>query len=149
MSGSEYCDFIVWTKSDIFIERIEPNTAFWNNVLSKANTFWQSALLPKLVAKYFTRRVNNDFKSHVSTTLPSQAESGTISQSSEEELWCSCRKPEYGRMIACDDRSCQYQWFYFECIGLKRPPQRLWYCLECRLNNYKPKGRPRRRIRHE
>ncbi|KAL3874727.1 hypothetical protein ACJMK2_037699 [Sinanodonta woodiana] len=112
MSGSEYCDFIVWTKSDIFIEIIEPNTAFWNNVLSKANIFWQSALLPELVGKYFTRRVNNVLKPHISTTLPSQAESGTNSQSSEEELWCSCRKPEYGRMIACDER-------------------RLWYCLEC------------------
>ncbi|KAL3887486.1 hypothetical protein ACJMK2_027506 [Sinanodonta woodiana] len=116
MNGSEYCDFIVWTKSDIFIERIEPNTALWNNVLS--------ALLPELVAKYFTRRVNNDLKPHFST-LPSQAEFGTYSQSSEEEQWCSCRKPEYGRLIACDDRSCLYQWFQFECIGLRRPPQGL------------------------
>ncbi|KAL3855201.1 hypothetical protein ACJMK2_014421 [Sinanodonta woodiana] len=71
--------------------------------------FWQSALLPELVAKYFTRRVNNDLKPHTSIKLPSQAEYGTISQSSEDELWCSCRKPEYGRNIACDDRSCQYQ----------------------------------------
>ncbi|KAL3888780.1 hypothetical protein ACJMK2_001140 [Sinanodonta woodiana] len=98
----------------------------------RKNFSWQSALLPELVAKYFTRRVNNDLKPHISTTLPSQAESGTNSQSSVQELWCSYIKPEYGRMIApCDGRSCLYQWCHFECIGLKRPPQGLWYSLEC------------------
>ena len=27
----EYCDFIVWIKNDIFIERIEPDPFFWEN----------------------------------------------------------------------------------------------------------------------
>ncbi|KAL3868068.1 hypothetical protein ACJMK2_040905, partial [Sinanodonta woodiana] len=105
MPGSEYCEFIVWTKSDMFIESIEPNTAFWNSVLSKANMCLAVCSTVRTGCKIFHKcKKKDDLKPHISITRSYQVESVTNYQSSEEELWCSCRKPGYGRMIACDDK---------------------------------------------
>ena len=35
----DYCDFIVWNKNDIFIERILPDVEFWDSVIPKAESF--------------------------------------------------------------------------------------------------------------
>ena len=29
VTGVEYCDFVVWTEKDIFIQRVLPDTEFW------------------------------------------------------------------------------------------------------------------------
>ena len=52
--------------------------------------------------------------------------------SDSEELWCICREPEYGQMIACDNDQCPIVWFHTACLKLKRVPQGNWYCPECK-----------------
>jgi len=51
----EYCDFIVYTETDIHIERIFADTAFWENKVSKATAFFKKGILPELLGKWFTK----------------------------------------------------------------------------------------------
>jgi hypothetical protein len=36
-------------------------------------------------------------------------------------------------MVACDNDECQYEWFHYECVGLKEAPPagEPWYCPYC------------------
>lgn len=47
-----------------------------------------------------------------------------------EPVYCFCRQVSFGRMIGCESDSCKYEWFHFECVGLKEEPD-VWYCSEC------------------
>eukprot|EP00457_Paulinella_chromatophora_P009858 gb/GEZN01009936.1/.p1 GENE.gb/GEZN01009936.1/~~gb/GEZN01009936.1/.p1 ORF type:complete len:263 (+),score=27.12 gb/GEZN01009936.1/:319-1107(+) len=48
-----------------------------------------------------------------------------------EDLFCTCQKPSYGDMVGCDGEKCPYEWFHFDCVGLKRKPKGKWYCSDC------------------
>lgn len=45
--------------------------------------------------------------------------------------YCFCEQVSYGEMVACDNDSCQKEWFHYGCVGLKEPPIGKWYCSEC------------------
>ena len=47
-----------------------------------------------------------------------------------EPVYCFCRQVSFGRMIGCESDTCKYEWFHFECVGLKEEPD-VWYCSEC------------------
>ena len=47
-----------------------------------------------------------------------------------EPLYCFCRQVSFGRMIGCESDACKYEWFHFECVGLKEEPD-VWYCSDC------------------
>ena len=49
-----------------------------------------------------------------------------------EDKWCLCRDGEYGKMIACDDENCEFQWFHLDCVGLTKAPRGRWFCNDCR-----------------
>ncbi|EMC91813.1 hypothetical protein BAUCODRAFT_305789 [Baudoinia panamericana UAMH 10762] len=53
----------------------------------------------------------------------------------EEDVYCVCETVGSGRMIACDEETCEGAWFHFECVGLTAPPpeDQPWYCPECRI----------------
>jgi len=44
----EWCDFIVNTEKDLYIERIHFNKVFWDGLISKLETFYFQAMLPEL-----------------------------------------------------------------------------------------------------
>ena len=53
-----------------------------------------------------------------------------------EEKYCFCNQPSFGSMVACDNPGCPYQWFHYECVGLKEKPKdtEKWYCSNaCRI----------------
>lgn len=50
----------------------------------------------------------------------------------DDELYCFCQQVSYGAMVACDNPNCNYEWFHYNCVGLKEPPVGVWYCPECR-----------------
>ena len=50
----QYCDFVLWTKNGMHVERILPNSDFWSEVSEKADTFFKMVLLPELFGKAFT-----------------------------------------------------------------------------------------------
>jgi len=58
----EYCDFIVWNKSDIIIERITPDYSFWNEAVIKAEKFFRKCILPEVLGKHFTKSISSTFQ---------------------------------------------------------------------------------------
>ena len=44
------------------------------------------------------------------------------------KLYCLCRKPESGDMIACDNLQCPKEWSHFECVRISEAPIDDWFC---------------------
>jgi hypothetical protein len=53
-TGRSYCDFIVWTNKEMYMERVSPDQDFWEKIVGKASNFFRKCLLPELVAGYFS-----------------------------------------------------------------------------------------------
>ena len=49
----------------------------------------------------------------------------------DDGVYCLCREPAYGPMIACDSPECPNEWFHFQCVGLDVEPTGEWFCNEC------------------
>ncbi|XP_065891048.1 uncharacterized protein [Dysidea avara] len=56
----------------------------------------------------------------------------SVIEEEDDQLWCICREEEYGRMILCENKSCKFGWFHFNCVGLSRKPSGSWYCSDCK-----------------
>ena len=50
-----YCDFILWTKEDMYIERVYPDESLWVECVKKAHIFFRTAILPEVIGKWFSR----------------------------------------------------------------------------------------------
>ncbi|XP_049267370.1 uncharacterized protein LOC125756543 [Rhipicephalus sanguineus] len=113
--NATYCDFVVWTPSSVFIERVTKDNSFLDSVLASTKKFFTHVIMPELLASYFTRKTT------------------TSSQNSENEtVYCFCRGPESGKMLACEGQNCKYRWFHYICLGIRRAPkQKEWFCEEC------------------
>jgi len=48
-----------------------------------------------------------------------------------DKVYCVCRQPESGRMIACDNQNCRTEWFHFKCVGIEESPSGDWFCHDC------------------
>lgn len=59
----------------------------------------------------------------------------------ENELYCFCQRVSFGEMVGCDSDECKFEWFHYECVGLKEPPKGKWYCPDCteRMKNQRKK----------
>lgn len=58
----------------------------------------------------------------------------TESEDEEEQvLYCVCKRPSYGEMIACDNKKCAIEWFHVSCVNMD--PSKLnrgkWFCPDC------------------
>ena len=53
------------------------------------------------------------------------------SLSPEEDVYCNCRGRDEGDMVECYGRSCTFQWFHFEYVGITEAPEGKWYCDDC------------------
>ena len=51
-----YCDFVVWTKKDIHVERVYPDEEFWAANVIKAELLFQRSIIPELVGKFYSRQ---------------------------------------------------------------------------------------------
>ena len=61
-----------------------------------------------------------------------------------DEIYCTCQSPSYGNMIACDDETCSYKWFHWECAGIMVQPDGQWICHVCAAS---PERQQKRRTR--
>lgn len=50
------------------------------------------------------------------------------------KVYCICQKVSFGDMVACDNDKCPYEWFHWECVGLKKEPTGTWICPVCTQN---------------
>ena len=115
-----YCDFVVWTNKDLFVERILPDSEFIKSCTTRAKDFYLRAVLPELLGKWFTRS-----SAVQSVELP-------LSDSEEEGIWCSCQQHiEDSQLIRCDNANCPIQWFHLPCVGLTVVPEDKWFCSSC------------------
>ena len=65
------------------------------------------------------------------STMQSARELADSSLSPKEGVYCICRGRDEGDMVQCDGRSCTFQWFHFECVGITEAPEGKWYCDDC------------------
>ncbi|XP_061695959.1 uncharacterized protein LOC133511237 [Syngnathoides biaculeatus] len=107
----QYCDFVVCTNSTIFIERIEPDTNLFSEIVKSAETFFKSCILPELVAKYFTQE----------RALPSITDDV-----------CYCKEADEKKtLIICSSDTCTVKYFHQECLGLTSGSKN-WKCSGCK-----------------
>ncbi|KAK6440582.1 hypothetical protein LTR95_003187 [Oleoguttula sp. CCFEE 5521] len=70
-----------------------------------------------------------------------------ISEETEdgESSYCYCQRPSYGEMVACDDPTCQREWFRLACTGLSALPKELdiWTCDFCEAKSETATTHPR------
>ena len=52
--GAHYCDFVVWRKNDMFIQRIICDVTLITDTLNKIPPFIKLCILPELVVKWFS-----------------------------------------------------------------------------------------------
>ncbi|XP_011409178.1 PREDICTED: uncharacterized protein LOC105316073, partial [Amphimedon queenslandica] len=109
-----YCDFICWTTEGIFVQRIAKDEDFLSKHLPQLKRYFIEYLLPEIL----THRLL------VSSEEPCSA--------SINDVYCLCRKEEYGEMIACDNSSCTVEWFHMDCVKLNKAPKGKWFCPTCR-----------------
>ena len=54
-----------------------------------------------------------------------------------DTVYCICRRPESGRMIACINPHCSVEWYHLKCVGLTKNSTNLlshkkWLCPTCK-----------------
>jgi len=54
VSGMDYCEFIVWTEQDLFVQHITPCTEMWQSIEQKSAAFFKTVVLPEHVGKHFS-----------------------------------------------------------------------------------------------
>lgn len=54
IANAEYCDFVVWNRNDIFVERILPDLEFWDDVIPKVERFFRISILPEILGQQVT-----------------------------------------------------------------------------------------------
>ena len=135
-----YCDFVVWGSSgDIHIERIFLDKNFIELQLEKAEKVFWLAIIPELLAKWYTRH---------DTTLPQSSAAAAVDISSSEDedddgTWCYCKSAKGGAMIGCENVNCDVKWFYMKCLKIKNKPKGKWFCPTCHSSC----GRKRSKVR--
>ena len=111
----------MWTQKDCHIERIEVDVGTTQKIVQKSSGFFQNAVLPELVGRYYSRSCNT-------------SEAINPMEGSDGGAWCYCKQPyneERDVMIGCDNDKCKIQWFHQKCLKLKRIPAGKWYCPDC------------------
>ncbi len=124
-----YCDFVVFTNKECYIERIYRDDELWMEIVQKAEKLFVHAVLPELLV------------GHVSK--PKFVAESPSSNSSV----CICRKPPSDRMLTCSNSQCSIKIFHPICQGLtQRLPgiKAKWYCCQCRvLPEFKRVAKPK------
>ena len=115
ITGLDYCDFFVNLSKESVCVRIEPDESLFDIIIQKSSSFFQTALLPELLAKFYSQPVPTNQEDEAS------------------DVWCYCRLGEdEDDMILCDNNDCEIKWFHTKCIRLKKVPKGKWFCPECR-----------------
>jgi hypothetical protein len=57
-------------------------------------------------------------------------------QATNDDLYCYCNEPSYGKMIQCNGLDCIGDWFHLPCLGLETHPEnsKLQRIIPCHLN---------------
>ncbi len=109
--GKEYRDFVCWTTKGIHIERLEYDANIFTEMKPALDQFFV-VVLPEILT------YNISGEGEQETILKS-----SITTEGTDDIYCICRGPECGKMIACDNPDCPIEWFHFSYINLHRKPR--------------------------
>ncbi|KAM3619822.1 uncharacterized protein V6R79_014096 [Siganus canaliculatus] len=109
-----YCDFMVWTLQDIFIQRIKYDPVFFHNAYLKVYELIKTGILPELLGKWYTA------PHHISTD--------TAATVQPPEMGCCCGQPSDSDDISCTSGQCKRKHFQRSFLKLKREPMQ-WHLL--------------------
>ncbi|KAB0799163.1 hypothetical protein PPYR_07043 [Photinus pyralis] len=117
VSERSYCDLVVWTKNNFYLERVYSDKTFWDCESEKALSFFNHVIMPELLGKYFTRSSPlKPVSSNVQDMIPS------IEKFNE--------KSDSGDMIRCANQYCSVQWYNLKSLK-KKSLISPWYCKQC------------------
>ena len=102
--GVSHCDFVLWTRKEVIVQRVLKNQEFLEEALPKAQHAFISIVLPELL----TRRHDPDLEI--------------------QQVCQSCGRPKFGKMITCVE--CKNS-FHYICAKIKRKSA-AWLCRECK-----------------
>lgn len=87
-----------------------------------------------------SRRAGRRKKQPVKAEVEAEREEAEpVDEEMEDEedntIYCLCKRQSFGDMVACENDSCEYQWFHIGCVGMKKAPgdSDIWYCPDCRV----------------
>ncbi|KAH7641272.1 inhibitor of growth protein 3 [Dermatophagoides farinae] len=75
---------------------------------------------------------NNNLDASNNSSDPGSSDAANADYNNmNEPRYCYCDSVSYGEMIFCENKECPYQWFHYECVGIKVPPDGSWFCPTC------------------
>lgn len=92
--NTQYCDFVVWTKQDITINRISRDDEMLQAVLPKAEVFFKQSILPELLTR---------------SMYP-------LMQAPTPAVCSHCQRPDFGMITDC--AKCKNQ-FHYTCARVR------------------------------
>ena len=108
-----------------FQERVLPDNGLWYENLPKLEKFWRTCILPEILGRWYTRKLDL-----IPLLLPD----------STQPFECYCRqiKPLNERVV-CANSECRIKNFHKSCLSIENIPTE-WFCPHCRkLTKYKKK----------
>ena len=102
LCGAKYCDFVVWSENELYIERIYPNKDFIRNAFDKASTFIRVGVLPELVGKWFSKESLH--QGNTATTDRQNTVSFTVTRSTDGGEKNEAVRHLPARRVRTDDR---------------------------------------------
>ena len=104
VTGFCFAHFVVWTEKGMHRETIMRDDEFFNTHLSRANEVYKVAILPELLAKWYTQ--------------PKESSSDAKSAS---KLFCYCRvKDDESLVLVCSGSLCVFRKFHLKYCELRR-----------------------------
>ncbi|KAF6837330.1 PHD finger domain-containing protein [Colletotrichum plurivorum] len=102
-------------------------------VVSKTNAGGSSAVGKRKVAPKKKRAQKKEKGQPIEVELEEDDDGNPIDP--DEPRYCVCNGVSYGEMIACDNESCEKEWFHLACLDMTQIPARTtkWYCFDCRV----------------
>ena len=114
VTGRGYCDFVVWSPSNMHITRVLVDVHWQQSSLTVLRQFWMCHVLPAIL----DGGKDDGLGETKSPDTPSHH--------------CMCGEEDGGSMIGCDNADCPHEWFHWSCVGVtKAPKKRTWFCPEC------------------
>lgn len=139
LTQASYCDFAVWGpgeggNGEIPIERILPDTDFFDTMCEKVHTFVQKCIIPELVAKVFT--------------APILATSHTTKPSEGKGCYCGVPVLHNDDRLECKSRVCKRQYIHKSCLKLDPTHLKMssWKCSDCMREIAKQKSDNRKKL---
>ena len=105
-------DFVIYTLKELKVNEMIPyDEQFTQAGIKKSENFFLSHVLPEILTGKLESNLND----------ASGNENGDeLNEDNDQELFCLCNQPEYGKMIACDNEDCLIVWFHYACVNVKR-----------------------------